>query len=140
MTAYLEHIQYVCRDLDRMVDFYCTVFGWRLRGRGVEQAADRSYDWVHIGTDESYVAFRTPYGDTPYSEDMALRQTHFGVVVDDLETVVARLESRGSPVRRKGRHPFRDRVYTRDPDGNEIEIIRYLSDRPGERNDYDIEG
>ncbi|MEQ8602606.1 MAG: VOC family protein [Marivibrio sp.] len=140
MTAYLEHIQYVSPDLDRMVEFYCSVFGWRLRGRGVEQAADRSYGWVHIGTDESYVAFRTPYDGARYSEDMAQRQTHFGVVVDDLDAVVARLKSRGFSVRPKGRHPFRERVYTRDPDGNEIEIIRYLSDKPSERNDYDLDG
>lgn len=140
MAAYLEHIQYVCRDLDRTVAFYCAVFGWRLRGRGVERAADRRYEWVHIGTDESYVAFRTPYDGAPYSEDMALRQTHFGIVVEDLEAVVARLQRLGFPARRKGAHPHRERVYTRDPDGNEIEIIRYLSDRPSERNDYDLEG
>jgi len=138
MAAYLEHIQYVCRDLDRMVDFYCSVFGWRLRGRGVEQAADRSYGWVHIGTDETYVAFRTSYDGAPYSEDMALRQTHFGVVVEDMDAVVARLEQRGCEARRKGSHPYRERVYTRDPDGNEIEIVRYLSDKPSERNDYEL--
>jgi len=139
MASYVEHIQYVCRNLDTMVDFYSFVFGWRLRGRGTEVAADRTYEWVHVGTDDSYVAFRTPYNGASYAADMSLRQTHFGIVVDDMKEVASRLEQRGCAYRVKGHHPYRDRIYVRDPDENEIEIICYRTDKPQERNDYSID-
>ena len=139
MASYVEHIQYVTPDLDALVEFYCFVFGWRLRGRGTEVAVDRTYQWVHVGTDDSYVAFRTPYNGAAYAPDMALRQTHFGVVVDDMAEITERLDRIGCNYRTKGNHPYRDRIYVRDPDENEIEIIRYRSDKPHERNDYAID-
>ncbi len=58
----------------------------------------------------------------------------------DLDQVIGRLDSLGCAYRRKGNHPFRERIYIRDPDGNEIEIIHYLSAYPAERNDYDLDG
>lgn len=140
MSSYLEHIQYVSRDLEKTTDFYCYVFGWKLRGRGTERAADRTYDWVHIGTDDTYVAFRSPYDGAAYSEDLALRQTHIGIVIDDLPGTIARLDQIECEYRPKGRHPHRYRMYVRDPDGNEIEIIHYRSENPDERNDYEIDG
>jgi catechol 2,3-dioxygenase-like lactoylglutathione lyase family enzyme len=139
MANYLEHVQYVCSNLDTMVNFYCYVFDWPLRGRGKEVTTDRTYDWVHIGTDDSYVAFRSPYDGVPYSPDMGYRHNHIGIVVDDFERVLTRLEQLGAPVSIKGQHPFRSRAYFKDPDGYEVEVVHYHSNDPGERNDYAID-
>jgi catechol 2,3-dioxygenase-like lactoylglutathione lyase family enzyme len=139
MSCYREHIQYVCSDLDAMVHFYTTVFGLPLRGRGFEQTPDRSYHWVHIGTDDTYVAFRSPYDGAAYDAASVYKQDHFGVVVPDLDVVLARLEECGAPRIPKGNHPYRDRVYTRDPDGNEIEIVAYRTADPRLRNSYDLD-
>lgn len=139
MASYLEHIQYVCSNLDAMVEFYTFVFDWPLRGRGTEVTPDRTYDWVHIGTDDSYVAFRTPYDGAPYTPDMGYRQNHFGIVVDNLEWVLARIEGLGLSYTIKGKHPYRSRAYVRDPDDYEIEIVYYHSQDARERNDYEID-
>jgi len=138
MTSHVEHVQYVCSNLDAMVGFYAHVFEWRLRGRGTE-GGPLGYDWVHIGTDESYVAFRTPYNGGAYADEAARRMDHVGIVVDDWGGFVARLEGLGWPYTVKGSHPFRRRLYLRDPDGNEIEVIAYSSGDPRQRNDYEID-
>jgi len=139
MANYLEHVQYVCSNLDTMVNFYCHVFDWPLRGRGKEVTADRTYDWVHIGTDDSYVAFRLPYDGAAYSPDIGYRHNHIGIVVDDFERVLTHLEQLGVPVSIKGRHPYRSRAYFRDPDGYEVEVVHYHSNNPRKRNDYEID-
>jgi hypothetical protein len=36
------------------------------------------------------------------------------------------------------RHPHRRRVYFADREGNDWEFVEYASDRPEERNDYEI--
>lgn len=139
MASYVEHIQYVCSNLDTMADFYAKVFQWPVRGRGTEVGPERTYDWVHIGTDESYVAFRTPYNGAPYDDSQRTHKDHVGIVVDDLDATIRRLDALGVDHIRKGTHPYRDRIYIRDPDGNEVEIICYRSADPRERNDYTID-
>lgn len=139
MANYLEHVQYVCPDLEAMVKFYGFVFDWPLRGRGKEVTPDRTYDWVHLGTDDAYVAFRTPYDGAAYSPEMGYQQNHIGIVVDDFETVLMRLEELGCPYAIKSPHPHRSRAYFRDPNDYEIEIVYYHSSDPSERNDYQID-
>jgi catechol 2,3-dioxygenase-like lactoylglutathione lyase family enzyme len=139
MASYVEHIQYVCSDIEKMAAFYATVFDWPIRGRGTEVGPERTYDWVHIGTDESYVAFRTPYNGVLYDASMRSFNDHVGIVVDDLAVTIARLEALGGEYVRKGKHPYRDRIYARDPDNNEVEVICYRSSDPRQRNDYSID-
>jgi catechol 2,3-dioxygenase-like lactoylglutathione lyase family enzyme len=139
MHSYVEHVQYVVSDLEAAIRFYSTVFGWTVRGRGHEQAQDRSYEWVHIGTDTSYMAFRTPYDGEPFTEGIrGYKGNHIGIVTDSPEEVLSRLKDFGCTIRTATGHPYRLRYYARDFDDNEIEIIHYLSDRMSERNDYAI--
>lgn len=139
MSTYVEHVQYVVSDLDAAIRFYTTAFGWKVRGRGREVAADRKYDWVHIGTETSYMAFRTPYDGEPFNEGMlGYKGNHVGVVTDDPEAVLRRLRKLGRDIRVAASHPYRVRYYVRDFDDNEIEIVHYLSDKVSERNDYTI--
>ena len=139
MASFVEHIQYECSDLDRMAQFYAQVFDWPIRGRGREVGPEKSYDWIHVGSDESYVSFRTPYNGKSYEKGERHYTDHFGVVVSDLDAVITRLDQIGTEHIPKGSHPHRKRIYIRDPDGNEIEIIQYLSEAPSERNDYIID-
>src|SRR5262245_23330264 len=129
MKSYLEHAQYVVSDLDAAIKFYCSVFGWRVRGRGREVAADRTYDWVHVGTETSYIAFRTPYDGELFHEGLrGYKGNHLGIVTDDLVGVINRLEQLGRPIRGTASHPYRARFYVRDFDDNEIEIVHYFTE------------
>lgn len=139
MASYVEHIQYVCSDLEEMAAFYCTIFQWKVRGRGRELGSRLNYDWIHVGDDESYVAFRTPYNGAKYEKAMRTEKDHVGIVVDDIDQVILRLDALKVEHVRKGTHPYRDRIYVVDPDKNEVEIICYRSNDPRQRNDYLID-
>ncbi len=136
MPSYLEHANLTVRSLDEAVAFLQAALpDFRVRGRGV----GRNGPWLHIGTDETYVALeeasrdqagaRAQYADPGFN--------HIGFVVEDAEAVAGRLRDAGY---REGiqaePHPHRKRSYFHDRDGNEYEFVEYNSKDPSKRNDY----
>jgi catechol 2,3-dioxygenase-like lactoylglutathione lyase family enzyme len=136
MTTYVEHAQLLVSDLDRTAKFYTSLFpDWRVRARGRELGA-RPYAWIHVGTDQTYLAFRTAYeGKTETAASVEKHSNHIGIVIDDVEATVTRLRGLGAAMIVND-HPYRTRVYTRDPDGYELELVFYGSADVGLKNDY----
>ena len=137
MSVRLDHANLVSRDLDGMIRFLQTAFPeFRVRAdRG--SAGGR---WVHIGTDHTYLALSqasrdpaepwVPYGGKP-------GVNHLGFEVDDADALRARLRAAGyRDTTVANAHPYRKRVYFRDPEGNDWEFVQYLSDDPAKRHDY----
>lgn len=139
--ARLEHANLTVRDIDATVRFLQTAFPqFRIRFDGINPKNGKRF--VHVGTDESYIALtqsdkepqqqRTPYSGLPGVDHLAFE-------VDDADALRERLASAGykdSTV--PNNHPYRKRVYFNDPDGNDWEFIQYLSDDPAERHDYEL--
>jgi catechol 2,3-dioxygenase-like lactoylglutathione lyase family enzyme len=136
MNMYLEHANLTVRNLDRAVRFLRTALPEvRIRGKGVGLHGP----WLHIGTDESYLALEEASQDrgglwARYADPGV---NHLGFVVEDADGVRKRLRDAGY---REGievpDHPFRQRVYFFDDDDNEFEFVQYRSTDPAERNDY----
>lgn len=90
--------------------------------------------WVHIGTDNCYIALTEVKGSQSPPE---LR--HIGIVVEDIDALMTRLSAAGfepadaSAI--KG-HPYRRRVYYIDGNGLDWEFVQYLTEDPALRNDY----
>ena len=138
MAVRLDHANLTVRDLDGMIRFLCAAFPeFRVRAEGATWQGAR---WVHLGTDELYLALSqasqaaaqpwVPYAGRPGTN-------HLGFEVDDAEAVRARLAAAGyadSTV--PNAHPHRRRVYFQDAEGNDWEFVQYLSDDPALRNDY----
>ena len=62
---------------------------------------------------------------------------HFAFVVDNLQSLIKRLEDAGFSVSNTGAdEPYRKNCYFIDADGFEVEFVEYLSDLPAERNLY----
>ncbi len=140
MPARLEHANLIVRDIDATIRFLQTAFPeFRIRHDGIDTRGAR---WVHIGTDETYIALMaatkepverwTPYAGTPGTN-------HLAYVVDDVDAIRERLSAAGyrnsTP---PNNHPYRTRVYFYDPDGNDWEFVQYLTDDPALRHDYAI--
>ena len=54
MGVRLEHANLCVRDLEGMIRFLQTAFPeFRIRGEGITREGAR---WVHVGTDETYIA------------------------------------------------------------------------------------
>jgi len=139
MPTYLEHANITVPDIPAAIAFLRLIDpDFVVRH---DETPEGSYRWAHVGTDDFYIALQEPHvGVTP--EPARETYTNFGVnhlcwVVDDFETVTARLEAAGC---RSGidvaEHPHRKRAYYFDEAGQEWEIVQYLSDASSERNDY----
>ncbi len=140
MSIRLEHANLAVRDVDGAIRFLQTAFPeFRVRGEGKNY---RGLRWVHIGTDETYLALNQASEEPaetwiPYAGKPGLN--HLAYEVDDAEAVRERLRAAGySDSTVPNHHPHRVRVYFHDAEGNDWEFVQYLSDDPADRNDYDL--
>ncbi len=142
MNCYLEHSNITVSDIDEAIKFLTTAFPhFKVRSKGESKQNDVIRKWLHIGTDETYIALeqidledkgtRQPYRDVGIN--------HLGFVVEDVELIAEKLKNAGYEKSISVEpHPYRKRVYFYDRDMIEYEFIEYLSDDPAERNDYSL--
>ena len=136
----LEHANICVSDIDGMIRFLQTIFPEFVILH--DDASIKGQRWVHIGTDDSYIALQEANPESssswvPYSGVPGVN--HLAYEVDDVYSIRERLLHEGyreSTVPNK--HPHRKRIYFYDPEGNDWEFIQYLSDDPKERHDYEI--
>lgn len=142
MEFYLEHANITVSDIDEAIRFLTTAFPhFNVRGQGESESDGVIRKWLHIGTDETYIALeqisledqgnRTPYQDVGIN--------HIGFVVNDVDSLIARLKEAGySESINVEPHPYRKRSYFYDRDGIEYEFIEYLTNNRDKRNDYSL--
>jgi catechol 2,3-dioxygenase-like lactoylglutathione lyase family enzyme len=122
---HLEHVNLTVADLDRSIDFYCRLLGFRVRWRR-DGGEDRPA--AHIGDDRVYLAlFEAPpsrNGRAPLDYD-AVGLNHFGFVVDDLAAMKQRLAELGVAPKSEADYEPGRRLYFLDPDGIEVELVEY---------------
>jgi catechol 2,3-dioxygenase-like lactoylglutathione lyase family enzyme len=139
MMIRLEHANLHVRHFDDAVRFLKTAFPeFHVR----REAVTDGLRWMHIGTDETYIALNETNidqntGRKPYDGKPGIN--HLGYEVDDVDALQQRLAAAGfRDSTYPNSHPHRKRVYFYDADGNDWEFVQYLSDNPLERNDYEL--
>ncbi len=139
MNPRLEHANLLVRDIDATLAFVQTAFPeFAIRHEGCDADGAR---WVHVGTDESYLALNQSSVEPadrwePYTGKPGVN--HLAFEVDDAEALRTRMAAAGyADSTPPNNHPHRKRVYFMDPDGNDWEFVQYLSDDPRERHDYE---
>jgi len=139
MTIRLEHANLHVRHFDDAVRFLKTAFpDFYVRSESVRDGLR----WMHIGTDETYIALNETTvdqnaGAEPYDGHPGVN--HLGYEVDDVDALQNRMAAAGfRDSTFPNNHPHRKRVYFYDSDGNDWEFVQYFSDKPSERNDYDL--
>ena len=123
----LEHVNVTVSDVERSAEFYCELLGVRVRWRGKNTSGA---DAVHVGDDQSYVAFFQGDGDgngrTP-PDYTSVGLNHFGFVVNSLDDAKRTLANFGlTPHAEQDYEPGR-RIYFFDHDGVEVELVEYDS-------------
>jgi lactoylglutathione lyase len=101
----INHIALAVGDVDEAVDFYGRIFDLQLRGRSGRMA------FLDMG--DQFLALAE--GDDPVAD----RHRHFGLVVDDRESVRRALREAGIE-----EQPSRGLRF-RDPWGNLVEVVQY---------------
>ena len=112
----IHHVSIVVTDLERSRQFYGHVLGLR------EIARPSTFDfvvvWYDLGTQHIHLVPRE-IGDT-------VSPRHFALQVDDAVAARAHFASAGVPTRETTPIPGCDRFFVNDPDGNLIEVIKWL--------------
>jgi len=113
----LHHVNVVVKpgETERVIGFYRDVLGLRPTDKPVAGTTPGGA-WFDI--DDSSQLHISERSDAVMHDDM-----HFGLVVDDLDVVLARLEAAGAPWQPQADLFGGRRGSTRDPLGNRIELL-----------------
>jgi catechol 2,3-dioxygenase-like lactoylglutathione lyase family enzyme len=113
----LHHVNIVVRpgETDTLVDFYTEVLGLRRTDKPAEGTSPGGA-WFDI--DDAHQMHISERADAVMHDDM-----HFGLVVDDFDAVLARLDDAGAPWQPQADLFGGRRGSTRDPLGNRIELL-----------------
>ena len=138
-TEYLEHANITVARLAPALQFLLTALpSWRLRGQGEMDWFGTPIQWLHVGSDSHYIALQSGGDGSPlHWQSLATGAKHVGIVVSDLDAVIARLQAAGHTMDHPGgTHPHRRSAYYCPDDLLQIEFVQYLSASPAERNAY----
>lgn len=138
-SATLEHVNLTVNDLERTLRFVQAALpDWRVRGRGQVDGTSPTCQWLHVGSDTAYLSlYSGGLGPAPdwRSDDTGAK--HVGLVVSDLDALVARLTQAGFPLDHwGGSSAYRRSAYFVEPGSLQFEFVQYLSPDPALRNDY----
>ena len=141
MLLRLEHANLCVHDLDAVARFLLTAFPeFRIRHDTTEADGSR---WMHVGLDETYIALTqaNPNAEkrgAPYKGRPGLN--HLSFEVDDVLAVRDRLSAAGyRDSTFPNAHPYRQRVYFYDPEGNDWEFVQYMTEDREKRHDYEMQ-
>ncbi len=122
--AVLEHVNVTVSDPARTAQLLCDLFGWRVRWQGDAKNGGTSY---HVGGEDSYVVVYSA-GATEAAPDpggVVGGLNHFGIVVEDLDAVEARVRAAGLEPHSHANYEPGRRFYFHDADGIEVEVVSY---------------
>jgi catechol 2,3-dioxygenase-like lactoylglutathione lyase family enzyme len=112
----IDHVSVLITDLTRSRHFYRDILGLK------EIAKPRTFDfvalWFELGEQQLHLLHKVVPDP--------LSPRHFALKVDDTQAARAHFAAHGIAIEETTPIPGCDRFFVRDPDGNRIEIIRWL--------------
>ncbi len=140
MQSKVEHMNITVGDLSTTLNFLQTALpDFKIRGEGDSESNSKPYHWIHVGSNDSYIALQAFTGKNVsiterYSD---VGSNHVGFVVEQMEPLLQRMKGIGyTPISDNQDHPHRRRVYFETNDGLEWEFIEYFGDTEHQNNDY----
>jgi catechol 2,3-dioxygenase-like lactoylglutathione lyase family enzyme len=110
------HTAILVSDLEKAEHFYSNVLGLSKIDRTLKYPGA----WYQIGDYQIHLIVHPNLSTTLPNAEKWGRNPHFAVAVDNLGEAIARLQSQGYPIQMSA--SGRAACFTKDPDGNIIEI------------------
>ena len=123
----LDHVAFQTADMDRAIDFYQRVLGFKLLSRQVNQAEGEAYTFMQRGELrlELLQNLRAPFAVSvpvpPYCPHLALVSDDMAATLKQLRD--SEVELLRGPLEVPGEETW---LYFTDPDGNVIEFIQWF--------------
>lgn len=120
-----DHLGLKVKDVDRAVDFYTRILGFR----HLETVQVGGKDFIFVGDDRVRIEIEPALeGSHPPDNNFGTGIQHLAFLVDDLEAEAARLKSLGvkfilGPAQFR---PDRKIAFFEDPEGTRIQMIQML--------------
>ena len=128
MITGIGHIAITCQDIDRSLDFYTRILGLPEAFRMHNDDGTLWMVYLKTGSDD-FIELFTGGGDPPDIPPNASGFKHLCLWVDDIETTLHDLKTRGLDVDpagiRTGRSKCRQ-YFIADPDGVRIELMQLM--------------
>ena len=122
MITSVAHVCFVVSDLDASIAFYCDQLGLKHAFDFIRDDGERFGVYIHAGERTFIELFIGELGEP--ADGQSYR--HICLEVDDIESTVAELRSRGVEVTDPSRGSDRSwQAWLADPDGNRIELHHY---------------
>lgn len=133
MNFLLDHIVLNCTDVEKMLEFYCTVFGFSAERLEMYREGKVSFPSVRVNLDTIIDLFPGRLVHTESQGEKAESNLNHFCLSESKEAVTrltGRLENLGvvieqGPVERWGAHGVGISIYFRDPELNLIEVRYY---------------
>lgn len=140
MTA-VRHIGLIVTDLDRMIDFYCEVFGFRLAARALETGpyietlvglSGARIEWAKLADANGLLLELLHYHSHPEKPALPPVQrhgcSHMALTVADIRATLKRLEACGGNAGPLQQNPEKTVLvaYARDLEGIVLELVQNL--------------
>lgn len=116
----VDHIQLDVADIEESLEFYARVFGFEIKEVGI-RAFTR---WMTIGANKALYLCMHEYAEGRNVKNDGLEITHFGILVEDFDHVLAQLREHKVkllPDYEVNYHSSRS-VYFLDPNNYKVEI------------------
>ncbi len=118
---FLEHVNFTVSDLDRSIDFYTRLFGFKVRWKGNVEDGRLA---AHIGDARQYLALFEAASPGQVEIDMTeVGLNHFGFAVENLDEMKSRLAELGVSTHAEHDYEPGRRLYFFDADGIEVELV-----------------
>ncbi len=132
MITGIGHLAFRIADLEKSLDFYCKMLGFREAFR-LEREGEPSpwIVYIQIASNQFIELFPGGQGENP-PRSRSVGYNHFCLEVDDMQATLRELEERGlaltgSPQQGVDRNW---QYWITDPDGNAIELMQIAQDSP----------
>ena len=121
-NAFLEHVNVTVADADQTAALLVDLFDWQIRWAG--PARDGGYT-VHVGTADQYIAVYRPREGQSRDFPKGAPLNHLAIVVDELDSVEAKVLTQGLTPFNHGDYEPGRRFYFFDDNGIEFEVVSY---------------
>ncbi len=123
----LLHTMLRVSDLDRSIDFYCTVLGMKLLRRNDFPSGEFTLAFVGYGEESDTTVIELTHNWGKDSYDLGNAYGHIAIGVDDIYQTCKALQAQGGKVVREPgamQHGSTVIAFLEDPDGYKVELIQ----------------